>query len=94
MINEARKIYFIDKRKIYRTGTTRQKRANTEYTANRTFLCTTLIESIARKAKNCSLRKKQNSSFSPEMKRKGAKQFSYLCARPLVCTESRARGFT
>lgn len=94
MINEARKTYFIDKRKFYHTGTTQQKRTDTEYTTNKTFLCVDFLETPLEKQKITAYAKKQISSFSPEMKRKGAKQFSYLCARPLVCTESRARGFT
>lgn len=73
MINEARKTYFIDKRKLYRTATTQQKRANTEYTTNKTFLCVRFLETPLEKRKIAECAKKQISPFSPKMKRKGAK---------------------
>jgi hypothetical protein len=73
MINEARKTYFIDKRKIYHTGTTQQKRANAEYTTNKTFLCVDFLETPLEKRKIAEYAKKPISPFSPKIKRKGAK---------------------
>lgn len=73
MINEARKTYFIDKRKFYRTETTQQKRTDTEYTTNKTFLCVDFLETPLEKRKIAEYAKNQISSFSPKTKRKGAK---------------------
>jgi hypothetical protein len=73
MINEARKTYFIDKRKFYRTETTQQKRTDTEYTTNKTFLCVDFLDTPLEKRKIAERAKKPISPFSPEMKRKGAK---------------------
>lgn len=73
MINEARKTPFIDKRKYYRTGITQHKRADTEYTTNKTFLCIDFLETPLEKRKIAEYAKKPISLFSPEMKRKGAK---------------------
>lgn len=73
MINEARKTYFIDKRKIYRTETTQQKRVNTEYTTNKAFLCVVFFETPLEKRKIAEYAKNQISPFSPKIKRKGAK---------------------
>ena len=73
MINEARKTYFIDKRKFHRTGATQHKRANTEYTTNKTFLCIDFLETPLEKRKIAEYAKKPISPFSPEIKRKGAK---------------------
>ncbi len=73
MINEARKTYFIDKRKFYRTETTQQKRTDTEYTTNKTFLCVDFLDTPLEKRKIAEYAKKQISPFSPKMKRKGAK---------------------
>ena len=63
MINEARKTYFIDKRKFYRIGTTQQKRANTEYTTNKTFLCIDFFEIPLEKRKIAEYAKKQFPHF-------------------------------
>jgi hypothetical protein len=73
MINEARKTYFIDKRKYYRTETTQQKRTDTEYTTNKTFLCVDFLERPLEKRKIAEYAKKPISPFSPKIKRKGAK---------------------
>lgn len=73
MINEARKTYFIDKRKFYRTGITQHKRTDTEYTTNKTFLCIVFFETPLEKRKIAEYAKKTISPFSPKIKRKGAK---------------------
>lgn len=66
MINEARKTDFIDKRKRYRTGTTQQKRTDTEYTTNKTFLC---IVFLRHRLKSEKLRNTQKKQF-PHSRRK------------------------
>ena len=73
MINEARKTYFIDKRKYYRTETTQQKRTDTEYTTNKTFLCVDFLDTPLEKRKIAAYAKIQISPLSPKRKRKGAK---------------------